>query len=348
MIILPAIDIRGGQCVRLVKGEFSTASKVADSPVETAKSFETAGAEWIHMVDLDGALDGKLVNAPIYLDIAKNTTLKTEVGGGIRDMKAVEYYLSNGITRVILGSAAAENPDFVKEAVSKYGERIAVGIDARNGKIATRGWVDTLDVDYIEFAKLMEAAGVKTIIFTDISKDGTLEGPSLEQLEAINSAVSCDIVASGGICNIGDIEALLRRGLYGAICGKSVYSGTLDLKDAVRRAKNYASFDKGFDFTSLFVKSDLIPAIVQDESGDVLMLAYMNEESFRKTLETGYTWFYSRSRHELWNKGATSGHLQKVLSICSDCDNDTLLIKAKQTGNACHTGSYSCFYTQIY
>ena len=233
MIILPAIDIRNGECVRLVKGDFETAHKVAENPLETARRFEAAGAEWIHMVDLDGALEGKLQNAPIYLDIAENTGLKVEVGGGIRDMKAVDYYLSNGISRVILGSVAVENPSFVKEAIAKYGEKIAVGIDAKNGKVATRGWLTVGEDDYISFAKQMETLGVSTIIFTDISRDGTLEGPNLEQLETLSQAVKCNIIASGGLCNMGDIKALCALNLYGAICGKSIYSGTLNLTEAV-------------------------------------------------------------------------------------------------------------------
>jgi len=237
LIILPAIDIKDGQCVRLVKGDFATAHKVAEDPLITAKSFYEDGASWIHMVDLDGALDGKLVNAPIYLDIVKNTKLKTEVGGGIRSLQTIEYYINNGVSRVILGSAAAENPELVKAAVKLYSNKIAVGIDARNGKIATKGWINTLEIDYIEFAKQMEALGVSTIIFTDISKDGTLEGPNLEQLKAINDAVSCDIIASGGICNINDIENLAKLSLYGAICGKSIYSGTLSLKKAIERVQ---------------------------------------------------------------------------------------------------------------
>ena len=233
MIILPAIDIKNGECVRLVKGDFDTAHKVAEDPLKTAQDFEASGAQWIHMVDLEGALEGKLQNAPIYLRIAENTSLKVEVGGGIRDMKAVDYYLSNGISRVILGSVAVENPVFVKEAVDKYGEKIAVGIDAKNGKVATRGWLTVGEDDYISFATQMEALGVSTIIFTDISKDGTLEGPNTEQLEALSKAVSCNIIASGGICNIEDIKTLCALNLYGAICGKSIYSGTLNLTEAV-------------------------------------------------------------------------------------------------------------------
>ena len=233
MIILPAIDIKDGKCVRLRKGEFDTAEQVAASPYDTAASFKQAGAAWIHMVDLDGAKDAVPRNREVFLRVARSTSLKIEVGGGIRNMDTVDYYLSNGIERVILGSAAIKNPQFVKEAVQKYGDRIVVGIDAKNGKVAAEGWMDDSEVDYLKLAKQMEQIGVRYIVFTDISKDGTLSGPNLNQLDAINKAVSCNIIASGGICDIGDIQALKELGVYGAICGKSLYKGTLELKDAL-------------------------------------------------------------------------------------------------------------------
>ena len=185
------------------------------------------------MVDLDGAKDAVPRNREVFLRVARSTSLKIEVGGGIRNMDTVDYYLSNGIERVILGSAAIKNPQLVKEAVQKYGDRIVVGIDAKNGKVAAEGWMDDSEVDYLKLAKQMEQIGVRYIVFTDISKDGTLSGPNLNQLDAINKAVSCNIIASGGICDIGDIQALKELGVYGAICGKSLYKGTLELKDAL-------------------------------------------------------------------------------------------------------------------
>lgn len=234
LTILPAIDIKDGICVRLVKGDFATAHQVAADPVETAQSFEAQGAQWLHMVDLDGAKDAVPRNRALFLKVAKSTGMKLEVGGGIRTMETVEDYLSGGIERVILGSAALKDPAFVRQAVQRYGERIAVGIDAKNGRVAAEGWLDDSNVDYIELAKRMEQIGVKVIIFTDISKDGTLSGPNLEQLGALNEAVSCRIIASGGICNIEDIRALKQLGVYGAICGKSLYQGTLDLAQAIK------------------------------------------------------------------------------------------------------------------
>lgn len=237
MIIFPAIDIKDKECVRLYKGDFATAGKVADSYMETALNFKKAGAEWIHTVDLNGALDGVRINSEIFLDIAKNSGLKVEVGGGIRTIKDVEFYIENGIERVIIGSAALKNPQFVKEACNEFGDRIAVGIDAKNEMVATEGWTEKSNTHYIDLAKKMEDFGVKYIIFTDIDCDGMLSGPNFNQLIKLNEAVSCNIIASGGIRDIKNITDLKNAGLYGAICGRSIYSGTLNLADAVREAK---------------------------------------------------------------------------------------------------------------
>ncbi len=238
MVILPAVDIMDGKPVRLYKGDFSTAHQVAEGALKTALDFEKAGAEWIHMVDLDGSLMKKRVNEKIFLSVAENTALKVEVGGGIRTMQDIDFYISSGISRVILGSVALKDPELVKKAVNAYGDKIAVGIDAKNGYAAAEGWTQTSDIYFTDLAKKMEQCGVKTIIYTDISKDGTLSGPNLEQLDEINNAVSCDIIASGGVTDIDDIKALKSLGLYGAICGKSIYSGSLDLKQALEVCKD--------------------------------------------------------------------------------------------------------------
>ena len=237
MIILPAIDIKDGNCVRLFKGDFSTVEKVAENYMETALSFEKCGAGWIHMVDLDGAKNAEPVNNEIFIDVAKNTSLKVELGGGIRSLDTVEYYLKNGISRVILGSIAVKNPEIVKDAVKNFGDRIAVGIDAIDGMAAAEGWLDKSEINYIDLAAEMVNTGVKYIIFTDISKDGTLSGPNLEQLEKLNKAVNADIIASGGIHTINDIIACKALELYGTICGKSIYKGTIDLREAVEIAE---------------------------------------------------------------------------------------------------------------
>ncbi|MDE6500950.1 MAG: 1-(5-phosphoribosyl)-5-[(5-phosphoribosylamino)methylideneamino]imidazole-4-carboxamide isomerase [Ruminococcus sp.] len=239
MIILPAIDIKDGNCVRLFKGDFSTVEKVASDYLETAKSFENAGAEWIHMVDLDGAKEGRPVNTKIYTDVAEKTNLKVELGGGIRSLETIQEYLNMGISRVILGSVALKNPELVRNAVEKFGsEKIVVGIDAMNGMVATEGWLETSDVNYIDLANQMIKSGVKYFIFTDISKDGTLSGVNKEQLQALaDGTADCNIIASGGVHTMDDIKACKEMGLYGTICGKSIYKGTLNLKEAIEYAE---------------------------------------------------------------------------------------------------------------
>ena len=354
MIILPAIDLNDGKCVRLFQGDYATAEQVAEDPVKTAQSFEEQGARWVHLVDLDGAKARRPVNDSTVFSIRDNVSMNIEVGGGIRDMDTVEYYLSHGINRIILGSAALHSPEFVREAVKKYGKKIAVGIDALKGKVAAEGWTAQSEVDYLEMAKRMEDIGVRYLIVTDIYKDGTMNGPNLVMLDKVNRAVSCNIIASGGVGNLKDIVDLNALGVYGAIAGKSIYTKALDLTAAITASQRLSgksfkcSEEEEDHLERYFKKSELIPCIVQEAStNEVLMLAYMNRESMAKTLETGYTWFYSRSRQTLWNKGATSGHTQKVISMYADCDDDTLLVKVVQTGAACHTGSHSCFYKEI-
>lgn len=234
MIILPAIDIQNGECVRLQKGDFATAHKVAENPDSTASGFYQSGARWIHMVDLDGAKSGSVQNAPVFMKIAKESGLQVELGGGIRTFETIVNYLENGVSRVILGSAAVKDPVLVKRAVDAYGERIAVGIDARGGMVATEGWLDASGVDYLVLARQMEQLGVQYLIFTDIARDGMLHGVNLEQLDAINHVVSCNIIASGGVRDLKDVKACAALGLYGMICGKSIYAGTLSLSEAIR------------------------------------------------------------------------------------------------------------------
>lgn len=354
MIVLPAIDLHEGKCVRLFQGKYDTAEVVAADAAETAKEFQAQGARWLHMVDLDGAKLGKPQNVSTIFRVRESTDMHIEIGGGIRDMETVDFYLKSGIDRVILGSAALHDPEFVRSAIQKYGKKIAVGIDALDGKAAAEGWLDQSEVDYLELAKQIDQMGVGYIIFTDISKDGTMNGPNLTMLDKMNNAVKCNVIASGGVSSIFDIISLYDLGVYGVIAGKSLYSGALDLSTAVllsqkisaKKKKNPAELDDLLE--RYFRKSELVPAIIQEEStGEVLMMAYMNLESLEKTIDTGYTWFYSRTRQQLWNKGETSGNVQKVVSIHADCDDDTLLIKVEQTGPACHTGKHSCFYKEI-
>lgn len=238
MIILPAIDIKNGKPVRLFKGDFSTAKQVAEGVVETALEFERKGAKWVHIVDLDGALMKKRVNHDLVKEVAEKTDLKIEIGGGIRTLDDVSYYIENGASRVILGSVALTNPSFVAECVKKYKEKIAVGIDAKNGFVATEGWLNTSSVYFTDLAKEMAKIGVQNIIFTDISKDGTLQGPNFEQLSELKNSVDCNVIASGGIHNIDDIRVLNNNGLYGAICGQSIYQKTLILEEAIKVCEN--------------------------------------------------------------------------------------------------------------
>lgn len=237
MIIYPAIDLKDGKCVRLLKGDFSTVHQVAEDPVATAQAFRQSGAEWIHMVDLDGAKDGVRKNSEIVQTVCQQSGLKIELGGGIRSMADLEVVFRLGVSRCVIGSAAVSDPEFVKEAVEVYGDKIAVGIDALDGEVKTAGWEQDSGLNYLEFARSMEALGVQTIIFTDIATDGALSGPSMERLNALRQAVACRITASGGVSCNGDITALKAAGMDGAIIGKAYYAGTIDLPKAIREAK---------------------------------------------------------------------------------------------------------------
>ena len=223
MIILPAIDLKDGRCVRLQKGKFDTAYQVADSAVQTAAAFAGAGAQWVHMVDLDGARNGIRKNAAIVMSVIKAAELKVELGGGIRSMADLDEVFSLGVERAVIGSAAVSHPDLVRVAVEKYGEHIAVGIDALDGIVKTVGWEQSSGINYLDFARQMEEVGVKTIVFTDIATDGMLSGPSIDRLRALQQSYSGQIVASGGVSSNQDIQALADMGLYGVIVGKAYY-----------------------------------------------------------------------------------------------------------------------------
>ena len=237
MVILPAIDIKDGKCVRLVQGKYDSAYTVAESAADTAKAFEAMGATLLHMVDLDGAKDAVPVNTDLIFEVLKQCNLKVELGGGIRNMETIDYYMQHGISRVILGSAALNNPALVKEAVSKYGDKIAVGIDAIDGNVAAEGWTQTSTVNYIDLAKHMEDVGVKYIIFTDISRDGMMDGPNFTMLDKLNRSVSCKVIASGGVSSLTDIVVLTALKLHGAICGRALYTRDLSLRQAVDLCK---------------------------------------------------------------------------------------------------------------
>lgn len=234
MIILPAIDLKDGAVVRLYKGSFDTVHQVASDPVTVARAFQEAGAKWMHMVDLDGARDGVRRNADLVRAVS-DLGLQVELGGGIRSMADLEAVFALGVTRAVIGSAAVSNPDLVAQAIAAYGaDRIAVGIDARDGKVKTSGWEVDSGLDYLEFAQSMENLGVKKMIFTDIETDGMLSGPSFGRLRELQQAVSCDLIASGGVSCNRDIVELEQMGLYGAIIGKAYYAGAIDLAQAVK------------------------------------------------------------------------------------------------------------------
>ncbi|MBU5315522.1 1-(5-phosphoribosyl)-5-[(5-phosphoribosylamino)methylideneamino]imidazole-4-carboxamide isomerase [Clostridium bornimense] len=236
MILFPAIDIKGGKAVRLYQGRFDKCEEMG-IPLEIAKEFEKTGAEFIHLVDLDGAKEGKRVNSDIIKAIAKTVNIPVQLGGGIRTLEDLEAIFDLGVSRAIIGTAAYKDKEFLIKAVEKYGEKIAVGVDAKDNKVALEGWLESTNMDYIEFSRQLEKIGVKTVIYTDISKDGTLEGANIEGLKALSDAVNMDIVASGGVKDLEDLLKIKELNLYGAISGKAIYSGSLDLKEALDALK---------------------------------------------------------------------------------------------------------------
>lgn len=239
MKIFPAIDIRGGKAVRLYKGDFAQET-VFGEPEEMARKWEAAGGEFLHLVDLDGARAGKSVNLAVVKRIIAAVNIPVELGGGIRTMENIDEVLAAGVQRVILGSVAAKNPALVKEACAKYGDRVVVGIDAKDGIVAVDGWEASGNVEAVVLAKKMAKAGVKTIIYTDISRDGTLEGVNVEATAELARESGIKVVASGGVKSLDHIKALLpyeKDGIEGVIVGKSIYMGTLDLTEAIQVAK---------------------------------------------------------------------------------------------------------------
>ena len=237
MNIFPAIDLYEGKAVRLFKGDYDQMTVYSNEPWLIAKDFKKSGAEFIHLVDLEGARDGSTPNLEIIKKIRKETDLFTEVGGGIRSMETVRAYLEAGIDRVILGTAAVTNEEFVKEATAAYGERIAVGADIKDGKIAIKGWTEKSELDAMEFCEKMQRIGVRTVICTDISKDGAMMGTNHELYREMSERLSMQIIASGGVSSIDDVERLASLGIYGAIIGKAYYTGAIDLKEAIEVAK---------------------------------------------------------------------------------------------------------------
>ncbi|MFW2587679.1 1-(5-phosphoribosyl)-5-[(5-phosphoribosylamino)methylideneamino]imidazole-4-carboxamide isomerase [Sagittula sp. SSi028] len=235
MILYPAIDLKDGAAVRLLRGDMDKATVFNDDPAAQAMEFVAQGCEWLHLVDLNGAFAGEPVNGAAVEAILSQTKTPAQLGGGIRDMATIETWLSKGLARVILGTVAVENPDLVREAARAFPGKIAVGIDARDGKVATKGWAETTDVDATDLARSFEDAGVAAIIYTDINRDGAMQGPNVDATAALARAVQIPVIASGGVSSLADLKALrdCGAGLNGAISGRALYDGALDLKEAL-------------------------------------------------------------------------------------------------------------------
>lgn len=237
-IIYPAIDIRGGKCVRLFQGDYAQETVYADSPVEMAKRWVEQGAAWVHLVDLDGAKEGKPANAELIKEIAKSVSVPVQVGGGIRTQEQIADYLEAGVARVIVGTAAIEDEPFTKRILQAYGEKIAIGLDCRNGLVATRGWLTTTDVQATELAKRLVSYGAETFIYTDIARDGTMTGPNVEEIAGLAVATGKSVIASGGVSKLDDLLALSAHagdGVSGAIVGKALYTDAFTLDEALRQ-----------------------------------------------------------------------------------------------------------------
>jgi phosphoribosylformimino-5-aminoimidazole carboxamide ribotide isomerase len=237
MNIFPAIDLYDKKAVRLYKGDYNQMTVYSERPWEIAIDFEKKGAKFIHVVDLEGAKTGETPNLDVVKKIASEANLFLEIGGGIRDMKTVEAYLNNGASRVILGTSAVNDEAFLRQAVEKYGEKIAVGADVKDGYIAIKGWIEKSEYSLEDFLNKMQKIGVKAVICTDISKDGAMNGTNLDMYKALSEKYSLEIVASGGVSSIDDVKALKEIGVWGAIIGKAYYTGAIDLKEAIEVSK---------------------------------------------------------------------------------------------------------------
>jgi phosphoribosylformimino-5-aminoimidazole carboxamide ribotide isomerase len=233
MILYPAIDIRGGQAVRLREGDFARETVFDADPTDAAQRWAAAGAEWIHIVDLDGARTGAPVNMDAIRAIRRRVAVKLQLGGGLRKLDHIAAALDLGIDRVVLGSVALSAPELIRQAITRYGAAIAVGLDARNGKLAANGWLEQSDTDAIDVAQQLAAAGVETFVFTDIHRDGKLQGPNIDALQAMIDAIPAKIIASGGVSSITDLEGIQQTGAAGAIIGRALYDGRVDLAEAL-------------------------------------------------------------------------------------------------------------------
>lgn len=240
MKLYPAIDLKDKKCVRLLQGDYNKETVYSDNPKEVAQKWESLGGDFLHIVDLDGAKSGQRMNQEVISEIIKSIKIPVELGGGIRTIETIQFYLDQGVSRVILGSAAIKNKAFVKEAVERFGsEKIVVGVDAKAGKVAIEGWLEVTDITALQFCKELEKLGVQTVIYTDIAKDGMMQGPNIEETQRLVQETHLNIIASGGIASLQDLKRVEQIGVQGAIIGKALYTGAIQLEEAA------ALFKKG-------------------------------------------------------------------------------------------------------
>ena len=356
--IIPCLDVRDG---KVVKGVNFVGIREVGDPVECARAYDEQGADEICFLDITASHEGRKTMIDVVRRTAKEVFVPLTVGGGIASVEDFRQILRAGADKVSVNSAAVKRPELIREAAEAFGSQcVVVAVDAGRAEDGTfhvfihGGRIDT-GLDAVAWCRQAEALGAGEILLTSMDTDGVKNGFDTELTQAVCEAVNIPVIASGGCGTLEHFsDVFTRTGADAALAASVFHMNELtvgQVKDHLR-ACGIPVRGPGRhlpDLDALFAKAPLIPAIVQEAgTGEVLMLAYMNRESLIKTYETGYTWFYSRSRQELWNKGATSGHVQRVVDIAQDCDADTLLVTVVQTGAACHTGNHSCFFTDIW
>lgn len=354
--IIPCLDVKNG---RVVKGINFVGLKDVGDPVECAKEYNAQGADEIVFLDITATNEERDTIVDVVERTAKEVFVPLTVGGGIRTIDDFRRLLRAGADKISVNSAAVRNPALISEAADKFGSQcVVVAVDAKRAEdgtfhvVVNGGRVDT-GLDALAWVRRVQELGAGEILLTSMDADGTKNGFDIELLDAVCNAVQIPVIASGGCGRLEHFsEVFEKSGADAALAASLFHYRELtvgQVKEHLREHGIPVRLDRPRrDLSRYFAKGPLIPAIVVDDAtGDVLMLAYMNEESLGRTLDTGYTWFWSRSRQELWNKGATSGHTQKVVSITGDCDDDTLLVRVIQTGPACHTGNRSCFFKPL-
>ncbi|MDD4367669.1 MAG: 1-(5-phosphoribosyl)-5-[(5-phosphoribosylamino)methylideneamino]imidazole-4-carboxamide isomerase [Oscillospiraceae bacterium] len=372
MQLYPAIDLLDRSVVRLREGDYRQVQTYTDEVLFVAQSFRRQGADWLHLVDLNAARGETAVNRDLIAAVCQLPDLKVQTGGGIRSLATIEALLSAGVSRCVIGTAAVRDPAMTAEALRRWPDQIAIAVDSREGHIRVQGWTEDSGLDLSSFALQMKQAGAKTLIFTDISRDGLLKGPAVAETKKLKDLTGLEVILSAGISSAADIAAARDAGLDGAILGRALYEGKVDLARALRLARQApepvpaATGTAGDEaplaaaWSPLAVQSPqiwqalkkdaagLVCALAVDAAtGAVLMQAYQDQTALTRTLETGLLHYHSRSRNCLWLKGESSGHYQHVQTIQVDCDGDCLLYRVQADGPACHTGAYSCFFRSL-